>query len=500
MRVPLLSLLTFLPLTGVLFLMLVKTTAERNAKAVALWVSCLNVLLAVTLLVRFDTANADFQFVEKRMWIESMRCFYHLGVDGLSVYFVALAAFLTPICIRLSFDKITHRVREYMMAFLLLETFMIGVFCALDSILFYLFFEGVLIPMFLIIGLWGGERRIYACFKFFLYTFLGSVFMLIALIKLFDDTGTTCLVEMGAASIPFMTQKWLFWAFIAAFAVKIPMWPVHTWLPDAHVEAPTAGSVLLAGVLLKMGGYGLLRIVLPILPDAAHYFAPIMIGLSVIGIIYASLIALVQTDIKKLIAYSSVAHMGFVTLGIFTFTAQGISGSVMQMISHGIISAALFLCVGVIYDRYHTREIAHYSGLVNLMPRYAPVFFVLVLGAIGVPGTSGFIGEFLVLMATFRINISVAAVACLGMVLGAVYMLWLYRRLFTGKLAAHFANSVAGASVLPYKLSTDLNGIERSVFVVLIAGMLLLGIYPACVLTSINQATAKILNVKIFKK
>ncbi len=351
MRIPLLSLLTFLPLTGALFLMLVKTTAERNAKAVALWVACLNALLAIALLIHFDTANADFQFVEKRMWIENMRCFYHLGVDGLSVYFVALAAFLTPICIRLSFDKITHRVREYMMAFLLLETFMIGVFCALDSILFYLFFEGVLIPMFLIIGLWGGANRIYACFKFFLYTFLGSVFMLIALMKLFDDTGTTCLIEMSAASIPFVTQKWLFWAFVAAFAVKIPMWPVHTWLPDAHVEAPTAGSVLLAGVLLKMGGYGLLRIVLPILPDAAHYFAPIMIGLSLIGIVYASLVALVQTDIKKLIAYSSVAHMGFVTLGIFTFTAQGISGSVMQMISHGIISAALFLCIGVIYDR-----------------------------------------------------------------------------------------------------------------------------------------------------
>ncbi|MES2607387.1 MAG: NADH-quinone oxidoreductase subunit M [Pseudomonadota bacterium] len=488
MNIPLLSLLIFLPLIGVVFLVLVKNNNVRNAKAVALWISCLNLILALVMWSQFDVSNPSFQYVEKYSWIESMRCSYHLGVDGLSVYFILLAAILTPICILSSFDKITNRVREYMIAFLLLETFMIGVFCALDAILFYLFFEGVLIPMFLIIGLWGGNNRIYACFKFFLYTFLGSVFMLIALVKLYDYTGTTNLIDMSGITLPLSTQQWLFWALVSAFAVKIPMWPVHTWLPDAHVEAPTTGSVLLAGVLLKMGGYGLLRIVLPILPDASQQFAPIMIGLSLIGIVYTSLVALVQTDIKKLIAYSSVAHMGFVTLGIFTFSPQGVAGAVVQMISHGFISAALFLCVGIIYDRYHTRKINDYGGLLNIMPLYASAFFILVIASIGVPGTSGFIGEFLVIIATFKTNIFYAATATFGMILGAVHMLWLYKRIFMGK--------ISGVLILHDRQHTDLTGSERSVLGILILIVLALGVYPKIILKGIDAALPKAMPVK----
>lgn len=487
MNIPLLSLLIFIPFIGVIFLILVKNSNVRNAKALALWISCLNLILALVTWSQFDTSNPSFQFVEKHNWIESMRCSYHLGVDGLSIYFVLLAALLTPICILSSFYKITNRIREYMIAFLLLETFMIGVFCALDAILFYLFFEGVLIPMFLIIGLWGGNNRIYACFKFFLYTFFGSVFMLIALLKLYDYTGTTNIIDMSNITLSINAQQWLFWALVTAFAVKIPMWPVHTWLPDAHVEAPTAGSVLLAGVLLKMGGYGLIRIVLPILPDASQQFAPIMIGLSLIGIIYTSLVALVQTDIKKLIAYSSVAHMGFVTLGIFTFSPQGVGGAIMQMISHGFTSAALFLCVGVIYDRYHTREINSYGGLLNSMPLYASAFFIFLLASIGVPGTSGFVGEFLVLMATFQTNILFAALATLGMILGAVYMLWLYKRIFMGK-----PNGV----LLHDKQHNDLNHTEQSILGLLVVIVIVLGVYPKIVLRGIDNALPKIMPVK----
>ena len=488
MNIPLLSLLIFLPLIGVVFLVLVKGNSVRNAKAVALWISCLDLILALVMWSQFDTSNPNFQFVEKHSWIESMRCSYHLGIDGLSIYFILLATILTPICIFSSFEKITSRVREYMIAFLLLETFMIGVFCTLDAILFYLFFEGVLIPMFLIIGLWGGDNRIYACFKFFLYTFLGSVFMLIALVKLYDYTGTTNLIDMSGISIPISTQQWLFWALVSAFAVKIPMWPVHTWLPDAHVEAPTAGSVLLAGVLLKLGGYGLIRIVLPILPEASQQFSPIMIGLSLIGIVYTSLVALAQTDIKKLIAYSSVAHMGFVTLGIFTFSSQGLVGAVVQMISHGFISAALFLCVGVIYDRYHTRKIADYGGLLNIMPIYASAFFVLLIASIGVPGTSGFVGEFLVLIAVFKTNILCAATASLCMILGAVYMLWLYKRIFMGRISTFLASHD--------KQHNDLTRSEQSIFSVLIFIILVLGIYPKIALKGIENSLPKIMTSK----
>jgi NADH-quinone oxidoreductase subunit M len=488
MNIPVLSLLIFLPLIGAIFLALVKSSDVRNAKAVALWISCLNLLLALVMWSQFDATNPQFQFVEQYDWVTSMRCSYHIGIDGLSIYFILLSTILIPMCILSSFDKIASRIREYMIAFLLLETFMIGFFCALDAILFYLFFEGVLIPMFLIIGLWGGNNRIYACFKFFLYTFLGSVFMLIALVKLYGDTNTTNLIAMSAHTIPLATQKWLFWAFVAAFAVKIPMWPVHTWLPDAHVEAPTAGSVILAGVLLKMGGYGLLRVVLPILPDASHLFAPIMIALSLIGIVYTSLVALAQTDIKKLIAYSSVAHMGFVTLGIFTFSPQGIAGAVMQMISHGFVSAALFLCVGVIYDRYHTREIKEYGGLINLMPRYASLFFILLIASIGVPGTSGFIGEFLVLAALFKLNILHVAIATLGMILGAVYMLWLYKRIFMGK--------VSGVLALHDRQHFDLNRNELGILSILAAITILLGIYPNIVLKGVDTTFSKIIHTK----
>jgi len=485
MHIPLLSLLVFLPLSGVVFLTLVKNSDVRNAKAVALWISCLNLVLALVMWSQFDSANAHFQFVEKYNWIENMRCSYHLGVDGLSIYFILLTTILTPICILSSFETITIRVREYMIAFLLLETLMIGVFCALDAILFYLFFEGVLVPMFLIIGLWGGNNRLYACFKFFLYTFLGSVFMLIALVKLYGDAGTTNLIDMVGITIPLATQQWLFWALVAAFAVKIPMWPVHTWLPDAHVEAPTAGSILLAGVLLKMGGYGLLRIVLPILPDASHQFAPIMIALSLIGIVYTSIVALAQTDMKKLIAYSSIAHMGFVTLGIFSFSPQGLAGAITQMISHGFISAALFLCVGMIYDRYHTRAINDYGGLITIMPIYASAFFILLLGSIGVPGTSGFIGEFLVLIALFKTNIFYAAIATLGMILGAVYMLWLYKRIFMGKLS--------GVLTVHDRQHVDLNRNERGMIGILILIVVALGIYPKIILKGINSTSSKIL-------
>ncbi|MDP3372256.1 MAG: NADH-quinone oxidoreductase subunit M [Candidatus Paracaedibacteraceae bacterium] len=485
MTIPLLSLLILLPLSGVAFLILVKDTDVRNAKAVALWISSLNLILALTMWSQFDPADLNFQFVEKHSWIESMRCSYHLGVDGISIYFVLLATLLTPMCILSSFDKITHRVREYMISFLLLETFMIGVFCALDAILFYLFFEGVLIPMFLIIGLWGGSSRIYACFKFFLYTFFGSVFMLIALVKLYGDVGTTNFIEMFGAALPLETQQWLFWAFMIGFAVKIPMWPLHTWLPDAHVEAPTAGSVLLAGVLLKMGGYGILRVVLPVLPDAAHQFAPIMITLSLIGIVYASIVALVQTDIKKLIAYSSVAHMGFVTLGIFTFSPQGITGAIVQMISHGFVSAALFFCVGVIYERYHTREISAYGGIASIMPMYATVFFILLLGSIGMPGTSGFIGEFLVLLAAFKIGSIVALIAILGVIFSAAYMLLLYKRVFTGKLTTNISISD--------RHNLDLTKYETSIFTVLILIILILGIYPKVILKGIDIVVPKLI-------
>ena len=436
LSLPILSIIIFLPLVGVVLLSLINSTTangERNLKQTALWVVCLNFIVSIAMLINFDQSDPNFQFTENYFWLNS-GISYHLGVDGISILLIILTTFLMPFCILASFESIKVSLKEYLIAFLILETLMIGVFCSLDLVLFYLFFEGGLIPMFLIIGIWGGERRVYATFKFFLFTLAGSVFMLLAIIAIYMETGTTNITYLLQFDLA-PSLQYIFWlAFFASFAVKIPMWPVHTWLPDAHVEAPTAGSVILAGVLLKMAGYGFIRFSLGIFPIASSYFAPFIFTLSIIAIIYASLVALVQTDMKKLIAYSSVAHMGFVTLGIFTFTLQGIEGAIIQMLSHGIISAALFLCVGVVYDRIHTREIDRYGGLVNRMPIYAFAFMIFIMGSIGLPGTSGFVGEFLVLLSIFSVNTYFAVFATSGVVLAAAYSLWLYRKVIFGSL------------------------------------------------------------------
>src|SRR5580658_4590090 len=433
---PILSVVTFLPIVGALLIYVVRAddeTAKHNARWIALWTTLITFGVSLILVLRFDPAQPDFQFVEKMQWLSS-GITYHMGVDGISLPFVILTTALMPFCIVASWKSVKMRLREYMMAFLILETLMVGTFSALDLVLFYLFFEGGLIPMFLIIGIWGGPRRVYASFKFFLYTFLGSVLMLLAIMALYWNAGTTDIPTLMHTAVPRSLQMWAWFAFFASFAVKMPMWPVHTWLPDAHVEAPTAGSVILAAILLKMGGYGFLRFSLPMFPLASHDFAPLIFTLSTIAIIYTSLVALMQEDIKKLIAYSSVAHMGFVTMGIFAMTAQGVAGGIFQMLSHGIVSAALFLCVGVVYDRMHTREIAAYGGLVNRMPLYAFAFMVFTLANVGLPGTSGFVGEFLTLIGTFRVNNWVATLATLGTILSAAYALWLYRKVIFGKL------------------------------------------------------------------
>ena len=433
---PVLSVVTFLPLAGVLFILLMRgddETALRNMRWGALWTTIVTFVLSLLIWVNFDSSTSDFQFVEKHAWLGGAATF-QMGVDGISMPFVILTTFLMPICILASWF-VTKRVKEYMIAFLVLETLMIGVFCALDLVLFYVFFEAGLIPMFLIIGVWGGPRRVYASFKFFLYTLLGSVLMLIAIIYMYWQHGSGDIIAiLNNPSFSVGAQKWLWFAFFASFAVKMPMWPVHTWLPDAHVEAPTAGSVILAAILLKMGGYGFLRFSLPMFPDASLYFQNFVYVLSVIAIVYTSLVALMQEDMKKLIAYSSVAHMGFVTMGIFSLNRQGIDGAMFQMISHGLVSGALFLCVGVVYDRMHTREIAAYGGLVNNMPLYAFTFMVFTMANVGLPGTSGFVGEFLSLMGAFKSNTWVAFVATSGVILSAGYALWLYRRVVFGKL------------------------------------------------------------------
>src|SRR5580693_1717737 len=436
--VGILSLVTFLPLAGVVAILALKAFAAGDARAAgaARWITLAVTLatfaLSIVLVASFNGASPGFQFVEDAPWFAGLH--YRMGVDGISVLFVLLTAFLMPLCILASWTSITSRVLEYMIAFLVLETLVIGVFCALDLILFYLFFEGQLVPMFLIIGIWGGQRRVYAAFKFFLYTLLGSVLMLAAILFMISVAGTSSIPALMNFHFAPRVQTWMWLAFFASFAVKMPMWPVHTWLPDAHVEAPTAGSVILAGILLKMGGYGFLRFSLPMFPQASVDFAPLIYALSVVAIVYTSLVALMQEDVKKLIAYSSVAHMGFVTMGLFAMTAQGVAGGIFQMISHGIVSAALFLCVGVIYDRMHTREIAAYGGLVNRMPIYAFAFMIFTMANVGLPGTSGFIGEFLTLLGTFRINNWVATLATLGTILSAAYMLWLYRKVIFGKL------------------------------------------------------------------
>src|SRR6202140_4078100 len=473
---PLLSLVTFLPLVGVGFIMTARgeeAVIARNARNIALSTSLIVFALSILLWVEFDPTTAAFQFVERAHWVTigGVTISYHMGIDGISLFFVLLSTLLTVLCVASSWTSVHSQVREYMIAFLVLETMMVGIFCALDFVLFYVFFEGVLVPMFLIIGVWGGPRRVYAAFKFFLYTLLGSVLSLLAILAVYFQTGSTDIEVALAHTFPPDLQKWLWLAFFASFAVKVPMWPVHTWLPDAHVEAPTAGSVILAGVLLKMGGYGFLRFSLPMFPLASAYLAPPIYALSVIAIIYTSLVALMQEDMKKLIAYSSVAHMGFVTMGIFAMTAQGVAGGIFQMISHGIVSAALFLCVGVVYDRMHTREIAAYGGLVNRMPIYAFAFMVFTLANVGLPGTSGFVGEFLTLIGTFRVNTWVAALATLGTVLSAAYALWLYRKVIFGKLEK--------PSLLAIR---DIGWREMVVLAPLVILTIVFGIYPKPVL------------------
>ena len=471
---PLLSVITFLPLTGVLFLMLIRgneRTIAANARLVALWVSGFNFLLSLYLYIGFDPEIVGYQFEERADWIMGSGISYHLGIDGISMPFILLATFLTPLSILASWKSITHRARDYMIAFLVLEVMMVGMFASLDMLMFYLFFEGVLIPMFIIIGVWGGAERVYAAFKFFLYTLLGSVLMLVCMLVMYQMVGTTDIPALAAFAFSPEVQFWLFLGFFASFAVKVPMWPVHTWLPDAHVQAPTAGSMILAGVLLKMGGYGFLRFSLPMFPDASEYFAPFIFVLSIIAVIYTSLVALAQSDMKKLIAYSSVAHMGFVTIGIFTLTEQGIAGAMFQMISHGLVSAALFFCVGVVYDRLHTREISAYGGVVDAMPRYAAFFMFMMLASVGLPGTSGFVGEMLVLVGAWEASHWVAILAATGLILGACYMLWLYRRVVFGRAEKPEVLEMAG-----------LDRREVLIFVPLTILVLWFGIYPATLL------------------
>lgn len=482
---PLLSVITFLPLTGVLFLMLVRgseANAATNAKLVALWVSGFTFFLSLFLYVGFDPAFVGYQFEEQVQWIVGAGISYHLGIDGISMPFILLSTFLVPLSILASWRSITHRVRDYMIAFLVLETMMVGMFASLDMLMFYLFFEGVLIPMFLIIGVWGGAERVYAAFKFFLYTLVGSVLMLVCMLVMYKQAGTTDIPILAAFEFAPALQFWLFLGFFASFAVKVPMWPVHTWLPDAHVQAPTAGSIILAGVLLKMGGYGFLRFSLPMFPDASDLLAPMIFVLSVVAVIYTSFVALAQSDMKKLIAYSSVAHMGFVTIGIFSMNEQGIAGAMFQMISHGLVSAALFFCVGVVYDRLHTREISAYGGVVDAMPRYAAFFMFMMLASVGLPGTSGFVGEMLVLVGAWNRADWVAILAATGLILGACYMLWLYRRV------------VFGRAEKPEILELEaLSGREFFIFVPLTVFVLWLGVYPSTLLDIIELAVEDVL-------
>jgi NADH-quinone oxidoreductase subunit M len=479
---PILLVITLLPLVGALFIMALRGEDEivkRNARWAALWTTLVTFAVSLILVWRFDPSTPDFQFEEKAAWLGGAIS-YHMGVDGISLPFVILTTGLMPICIIASWESVQRLVREYMIAFLVLETLMIGTFSAIDLVLFYLFFEGGLIPMFLIIGIWGGPRRVYATFKFFLYTLTGSVLMLLAIMAMYWNAGTTDIPALLKHAFPLGMQKWLWLAFFASFAVKLPMWPVHTWLPDAHVEAPTAGSVILAAILLKMGGYGFLRFSLPMFPAASHDFAPLMFALSIVAIIYTSLVALVQEDFKKLVAYSSVAHMGFVTMGIFAGTMQGIAGGIFQMVSHGIVSGALFLIVGVVYDRMHTREIAAYGGLVNNMPLYAAVFMVFALANVGLPGTSGFVGEFLSLIGTFKVNTWVAFLATIGTILSAAYTLWLYRKVIFGVLEKPALAALR-----------DLEPREIVTFVPLVVLTVLLGFFPTPVLDiSASSVTA----------
>lgn len=476
---PILSLVTFLPLVGVLLILPISDDSEnarRNIRAIAFITTAFTFVISLFLWTGFDNSQAGFQFVEKHAWLDS-GISYHMGVDGISMLFVILTTFLMPLSILASWEAIEKRVKAYMIAFLILETLMIGVFCALDIVLFYVFFEAGLIPMFIIIGIWGGKRRVYASFKFFLYTLAGSVLMLLAIMAMFFQSGTTDIPMLLTHQFPASMQTWLWLAFFASFAVKMPMWPVHTWLPDAHVEAPTAGSVILAAILLKMGGYGFLRFSLPMFPEASAMFAPLVFTLSVVAIIYTSLVALMQEDMKKLIAYSSVAHMGFVTMGIFAMNQEGVQGAIFQMLSHGLVSGALFLCVGVIYDRMHTREIDAYGGLVNNMPKYATVFMIFTMANVGLPGTSGFIGEFLTMLGVFRVNTWVAFFAATGVILSAAYALWLYRRVIFGALTKDSLKNLL-----------DLSPREKAIIYPLVVLVIFFGVYPAPVFDATAQS------------
>ena len=482
---PILSTVTFLPLVGAFLILLIReesASAKNNIRMIALWTTIFTFVISLFIWIGFDNSVPGFQMVEKAEWLDS-GISYHMGVDGISMLFVILTTFLMPLCILASWDSIDKRLKAYMVCFLLLETLMIGVFTALDIVLFYVFFEAGLIPMFIIIGVWGGKRRVYASFKFFLYTLLGSVLMLLAIMAMFFQAGTTDIPTLLTHNFPASMQTWLWLAFFASFAVKLPMWPVHTWLPDAHVEAPTAGSVILAGILLKMGGYGFLRFSLPMFPIASVDFAPLIFALSVIAIIYTSLVALMQEDMKKLIAYSSVAHMGFVTMGIFAMNQEGIQGAIFQMLSHGLVSGALFLCVGVVYDRMHTREIAAYGGLVNNMPKYAVAFMIFTLANVGLPGTSGFVGEFLTLLGTFRVNTWVALFATTGVILSACYALWLYRKVIFGALTKESLEGLL-----------DLSTREKFTLYPLIVLVIFFGIYPIPILEATATSVEALVN------
>jgi NADH-quinone oxidoreductase subunit M len=486
MNFPILSSLIILPIIGALFLLFSKDKSTNTSKYVALFTSFVNFLVSIYLWYLFDPSTSDFQFVEDREWLKGF-INYKVGIDGISILFIILTTLITPLCIISVNNSIKDRLSNFLIAILVMESLMIGVFCSLDLVIFYLFFEAGLIPMFLIIGIWGGARRVYSAFKFFLYTLLGSVLMLVAIISIYWIAGTTDIVQLYELGIDIKYQNLLWLAFFSSFAVKTPMWPVHTWLPDAHVEAPTAGSVLLAAILLKMAGYGFIRFSLGLFPVASEVFTPLVYSLSLIAIVYASLVALMQEDMKKLIAYSSVAHMGFVTLGIFTITQQGIEGSIIQMISHGLVSAALFLCVGVVYDRIHSRLIKTYGGLVSVMPKYSILFMLFTLAALGLPGTSGFIGEFLILMGAFKDNFLVAVIASFGVIFGAAYMLWLYRRVVFGNLINKDLLKIP-----------DLDNSEKFILWSLAVPVLFFGFYPEPLINTIEVSVKDLIEMYNF--
>jgi NADH-quinone oxidoreductase subunit M len=482
---PILSTVTFLPLVGVVLLLLTNENGpygRRNILNVSLLTTVFTFIVSLFIWIDFDNSNPGFQMVEKHDWFGNIAA-YHLGVDGISMLFVILTTFLMPFCVLASWNSVEKRIKEYMIAFLLLEVVMTGVFVALDIVLFYVFFEATLIPMFIIIGVWGGKDRVYASYKFFLYTLLGSVLTMLAIMAMYWQAGTTDITELLKFGFPAGMQTWLWLACFAAFSVKMPMWPVHTWLPDAHVQAPTAGSVILAGVMLKLGGYGFIRFSLSMFPLASDYFAPFVFTLSVIAIIYTSLVAMMQDDIKKLVAYSSVAHMGYVTMGIFAANVQGVQGAIFQMLSHGIVASALFLCIGVVYDRLHTREISAYGGLVNNMPKYAVVFMVFTMANVGLPGTSGFVGEFLTIIGVFRANTWVALFAATGVILSASYALWLYRRVIFGALEKESLKGLL-----------DLSRREQVILYPLVALTIFFGVYPAPVFDATAASVDLLIN------